>query len=159
MNKILILAFMLLFGLSNIVCAEPSDSEVVASFKQYVSDEVTKAIATYEIDNYRMHKLSSGTWYKTTSNLDPHYIIDVQKNNSLISPYIGSVEIKKAFQFYEECSTKGLAEKSTKVRLLNTAKYRFKMAYQDNNWVVTKVELDNCEQETTGSIYDNLKYK
>lgn len=167
MKKLLIVTLMLLFVITGIAYAEPSDSEVVSAFKQYVSDEVTRAIASYEPGSYQVKQhvitsvSSNGTkktivWRKGIDELHPKYTIDVKKNNSLISPYIGTMEIEKTYYAYEDCPTKEEAEKSTKEMWRNKYKCRFELAYQDNKWVVTKVVFDNCERETMG-IYDALK--
>lgn len=170
MKKMLLLTFILLFALSSIVCAHPSDSEVVASFKQYVSGEVTKAISTYGTDNYHVNKyatttvsstgsVNSITWCKTITEINPKYTIDVQKNNSLVSPYIGTMEISKTVRFYDECSTKEEAEKSNVIRISDTCIYSFTLAYQNDNWVVTKVGFNHNSFAKTMSIYDTLKCK
>lgn len=155
MKKLLILTLILLFALSGVVCAKPSDAEVIASFKKYVSEELSKAISTYKIDNYEIRE-SSGMWYKFTENLDPNYTVDVKKNNSLTSPYIGMAEISRVFNRGEDCSTKELAEASSALSLYDIFKYRFIAVYRDNKWVVVGVEYYNYFEETT-SIYDRLK--
>ncbi|MBP2644227.1 MAG: hypothetical protein H6Q67_2114 [Firmicutes bacterium] len=155
MKKLLILTLMMLVALSNVVCAQPSDEEVVASFKQYVGEELSKAISTYKIDNYEIRK-SGGKWYKFSENLDPNYTIDVRKNDSLTTPYIGSAVISRVFKRGENWPTKELAEISTASDIYDIFKYRFIGVYRDNEWVVTKVEYNNYVEEITG-IYDRLK--
>jgi hypothetical protein len=169
MNKLLILTLVLLSVLSNVVYAEPSDSQVVTSFKQYVSEEVNKAISTYEPDDYRVDRYNVTTvsghgstsrmvWRKSYHVLHSQYTVDLRKNDSLISPYIGTMEIPKTVRVYEDCATKEEAEKTTAINYTTTFKYKFTVAYQDNNWVVTKVQSDNWDTKTMG-IYETLKYK
>ena len=155
MKKLLILTLMLLVALSNVVYAQPSEAEVVASFKQYVGDELSKAISTYPIYNYQIRK-SDGKWYKFSENLDRNFTIDVRKSDSLTAPYIGIAEISRVFKRGENCSTKELAEESNASDVYDIFKYSFIGVYRDNEWVVTKVEYHNYVEEIT-SIYDRLK--
>jgi hypothetical protein len=155
MKKLLILILMLLVALSNVVCAQPNDAEVVASFKQYVGDELSKAISTYPIDNYKIRK-DGGKWYKFSENLDRNFTADVRKSDSLTAPYIGIAEISRVFKRGENCSTKELADESNASDVYSIFKYRFIGVYRDNEWIVTKVEYNNYVEEITG-IYDRLK--
>lgn len=155
MKKLLLLTLMLLVALSSVVYAQPSDAEVVASFRQYVGDELSKVISTYKIDNYEIRK-NSNKWYKFSQSFDRNYIIDVRKNDSLTAPYIGSAVISRITMRGENYSTKELAEESTASNLYEIFKYRFIGVYRDNEWVVTKVEYNNYYEDIT-SIYDRLK--
>jgi hypothetical protein len=158
MKKLLILTVTLLVALCNVVSAQSSDEEVIASFKQYVGNELSKAIATYPIENYNYEiRKSDGKWYKFSENLDRKFTIDVRKSDSLTAPYVGIAEISRVFKRGKNCSTKELAEESTASDVYDIFKYEFIGVYRDNEWVVTKLRYPNYFVEDITSIYDRLK--
>jgi len=158
MKKILLLTIMLLLTLSNIGFADPSESEILASFKQYVSDEVGTALSTYEVDKYKMRKSSEGRWYKTTSSLNPNYSMDIKKTNSLMSPYMGILEVSQVDSNYSEYLSKEMAETDTILYDSNKTTYKFIIAYQDNKWVITGVNVQKTNIDGIGGIHPGYSF-
>lgn len=165
MKKVLVLTLVLLLAFSNLVFAAPSESEVIASFKSYVDKEVKKALVSYETNNemiFIIDRPQPPDWLKPPFwrivhfTLNGEYDIDLRKNDSLIRPYIGILKIDKV-NYYEDFSSKEAAEQCVSPKYRDTKHYTFSIAYQEDKWVVTKVELQYNGELKTNSIYDVLK--
>lgn len=149
------MVFLLSLGFCNIVFAM-DDSEVVDSFKQYVDDAMTQVSTTYDgthysmtyedYDGFKPMKEYVG-WYKTTNFLEPGYKIDVQKTTSLISPYIGKLEVKINHVTFLTNKNKDIAEaeKLVNTNCSNMNTYIFAIAFQNGIWNVTSVRSDYGE--------------
>lgn len=163
------LILMVVFSFSNVAYAASNDAEVVASFKQYVKEEVAKALATYKEGEYQVNQYEHSTysgregkkidiiWRKYRQELNSQYNLDLKKTDSLISPYVGKVSISKNYYIYHDFPTKLEAEKDTEY-MESITDYKFTVAYQDDQWVVIKVQVDNMETDPL-SIYEILQYK
>jgi hypothetical protein len=161
MNKVLMLALVLLLAFSNLAYAAPSDTEIMNSFKDYVSKEVNKALATYESNNQIVVAVKDRkppVWQKIHFTLNADYTIDLRKNDSLIRPYIGTLEIAKVI-YFENFATKEAAEQCISPKNRDDSRrYVFTIAYQDDKWVVTRVFMPYYRQEKDIlGIYDTLK--
>ncbi|XER10457.1 hypothetical protein SATMO3_06140 [Sporomusa aerivorans] len=161
MRKVLLLTLVLVLVFSNLAFAAPSEAEAVDSFKEYVRAEVNKALATYEAKNqqiFELNKRKPPVWKRIHYTLSPDYTIDLRKNDSLINPYIGKLEIAK-ISYHEEFATQEEAEKCTSPKNKDTDRYIFILAYQDEKWVVTNVVLEYSGEVKLMGIYDKLKNK
>lgn len=161
MNKVLMITVVLVLAFSNLVYAAPSDTEIVALFKDYVSKEINKALATYESNDQMVVAVKDRNppvWQKIHFTLNADYTIDLRKNDSLIRPYIGTLEITKVI-YYENFATKESAEQCVSPKNRDdTRGYVFTIAYQGNKWVVTRVYMPYYRQEKDiMGIYDTLK--
>lgn len=132
------------------VAAASEDTDAVNSFKQYASDNVLKIKETYKGNHYRVSYIQKDNypnsppayWLKISSDVDSNYKIDVQKTTSLISPYIGTLEITRNNVFYRHAATRELAEITTDIDKVTTdVTYKFTVAFQDGNWNVTSAVM------------------
>lgn len=145
------------------------DAQVVSSFKQYVSDILTQVNATYEGNNYRIAYIPldavtkrPGYWIKIKRTIDPTYNIDVQKSNSLISPYIGTLEVNTTNVFYKGYPNQQDAEATDAIDHTTGDNYKFTIAFQDEKWVVTDSKefstlLGKWFATDSKDIFQNLK--
>ena len=159
MKRIVIfVVFLLTLTFCNSVFAM-EDSEVVDSFKQYVDNVMTQVTPTYEGTHYGLTNSSeTGGWYKSIKYLEPGYKIDVEKTNSLISPYVGTLEVSTKTVFYEHNPNKGIASESEIINFTSSSTYKFTIAYQNDNWVVTSAkEYDHFLDKIYDSSTDIIK--
>ena len=121
-----------------------TDQEIVASFQQFITEQLTPIYETYKGNHYSVLGLSKDysskrqEWFKSKSDLDSKYSIDVEKTNSLVSPYIGTLVIKIHYFSSEHFPSYASAEAATASRINDTTTYTFKIAYQKEKWVLTK---------------------
>lgn len=168
--RIMLLVSLLMFF--TIPAFAATDAEIVGSFKEFASENISKALETYDGIHYKVayiepSKYSSkpnGYWFKLTGVLDPNYKIDVQKTNSLISPYIATLEVNYKTLCYYGRSTKEAAESVSNIERTSTDIYKFTVAYQDDKWVVTDAKkysrlLGEWFNTNTKDIFEVLKCK
>ena len=148
-----------------------TDQEIVASFQQFITEQLTPIYETYKGNHYSIIGPSvflgskKQVWFKSKSDLDSQYSIDVEKTNSLVSPYIGTLVIKIHSVFSEHCPSYASAETATANRINNTTTYTFKIAYQKEKWVLTKYGTQSALlgnnflgwSETNSSLFNMLK--
>lgn len=167
-NRVLI--FTLLMVSFCLPVSAATDAEVVSSFKQYASDQLAKILETYEGVHYKVAYIEpdrysskpKGYWFKLTGMVDPNYKIDVQKTNSLVSPYVATLEVNYKTLFYYDRPTKETAEAVTDIKRVSIEVYKFTVAYQDEKWVVTEAKsyssvLGKWFNRDTKDIYTELK--
>ena len=140
MTKRLLILIMALL----LVCASclADEQVVVDSFKVHVQDIMQPVLATYKKDAVHIryfdpskHGLQgSGHWFKVR-NLEPVYSLDVKKNDSVMYPYIGILDVERYTEIFtgsyptkEEASK---AEKSYLLMLCSTG--AFTMAIRTGN--------------------------
>ncbi|MBP2631268.1 MAG: hypothetical protein H6Q70_1896 [Firmicutes bacterium] len=83
---------------------------------------------------------SKAYWFKVRKETDPKYKIDVQKTNSLISPYIATLEVTFKSNFYEFKSSKDATEVSDDIYFNLEEIYYPTLAYQKEKWGVTEAK-------------------
>ena len=148
MKKLLSIILTVLI-MSTFSVAFADEQEIVESFKTFVSDTMTPIIASYQGEHYSIkyadcspiHEKSY--WYKSTVTT-PRYVIDVKKTDSLISPYLGLLDItndlisyKGKYDSAKEAETSSVQESPFMLR-----HNRYTYAYQDGNWVKIRVEYE-----------------
>lgn len=153
MKRVFVICLILL-TLSTPTSFAATEAEIVASFKKFTSDEMSKALATYE-GNFKVmysnpDKLtkSTGGWFKTIDTLDSNYKVDVKRTESLISPYLGTLHAVKGSIFFVYYPTKEEAAKSATIWFKKEDQLLLSYAFQDNTWVLTSVRYK----------YNNDKY-
>lgn len=126
------------------------DAQVVNSFKQFCDDNIAKVTATYEGTHYSIayqqpskYTQRPESWIKYSGIVDPNYKYDVQKTNSLVSPYIGTLEVTYKTVVYKDFPTKEAAEATNDIVRYTPVVYKFIVAYQDDKWVVTDAKKYN----------------
>ena len=119
-----------------------TDQEIVASFQQFITEQLTPIYETYKGNHYSIigpHVYPDSKkqkWFKSKDDLDKKYSLDVEKTNSLVSPYIGTLVIKRNDFYSESFLSYESAEAATAIRHTNTRTYTFKIAYQNGKWVL-----------------------
>ena len=124
-----------------------SDTDAVNAFKKY--------IAVYE-DSYRTdHREqvvhSFGGWSRRYFELTTHMTIDVQKSNSLISPYLGVAIFNLTLYQTAYYPTKDAAEGDHNFIQKILFTHRHTYAYQEGVWVPTERKYSNAG--TDGNWY------
>lgn len=80
----------------------------------------------------------------------------MQKTNSVISPYIGTLKAYVRYTTYSRNKNKTIAEQEIRIDGKSSAySYLFTIAYQDGSWNVTSVQRDG-EQINADSIVNIL---
>ena len=151
MKKVLLLTLVLLLAFASLASAAPSESEVIASFKSYVDKEVKKALVSYETDNQQLlvyKDRKPPLWQKEVYALSTDYTIDLRKNDSMIRPYIGTLEIAK-ITYSQTFATREAAEACDRPNYKDdqSRRYVITVAYQEGKWVVTRIYMPYYRQE------------
>ena len=143
--KKFILTLMCLLCFSVICFA--GEQEEVDSFKAMTNNIVSEIQESYNHGAKVEYSRITNQWYKyQATNLQS--AIDIQKTDSLISPYKGILELQADnIYFYTIDNEKGdyankeEASKASLSRLKKaTTKTQFIYMYQDNNWVLKQVQ-------------------
>ena len=145
--KKIILALICLFCF-NVTCFA-NEQEVINSFKKLVNELCIHEQATYGVRvSYISYKNGKGYWSKyQKTNLKTE--IDIQKTNSIISPYKGIVILRNDIIDYcsndnpkGQYATKEEAEKAD-MQWYKRAKceYRYIYIYQNNEWQLESFKI------------------
>lgn len=157
--------------ISGVAFAEPNDTEILNSFKQYVDTEMQKVFATYEGNHNRIayqvrfdispQENPKEVWFKSTEKINKAFKIDLQRTTSLISPYVGTLEVDKYTEFSSDYPTEVAAKMSFDTRYIQWDLYKFTVAYQENQWVITGLTLKKQNYDaanlSSNSIFYTLK--
>jgi hypothetical protein len=153
-QKTLRLSFMVALGLMLcVLCrAQSNDDEkkAVTSFKTYVQHH----LESYKTN--RREKVSSlgGGWVKEYFEVDAGSAeFDVQRTNSLISPYTGKLEFRMIRHFTAFHRTREEAIADTAFIHSDIASHRHNYAYQDDKWI-PKVRQHRAEAFGNTEWYD-----
>ena len=144
MRWVQVICLFLLFA----VCAVPQsqqEKEIIKAFNKAVSDYIPSHIDPREPRIYGNGSGSCG-WIKQYFRASTDYSIDVRRTDSIISPYIGTVQFAVS-NYKSAChKTREEAEKDNRLETdcstqtdCSTHKYTF--AYQDEKWVIKSREL------------------
>ena len=136
--KLAVPILLLVLGATTLVTLAQSDSDVVTSFKRYVADYVE----SYKTDR-REQIVQSGDalgqpvpeWHKESFDAPQNVNLDVQKTNSLVSPYIGVLEFSQTEHSTAIHTSKDDAEKDGNFIKILVLQHRHTYAFQDGVWV------------------------
>lgn len=156
MKKLLIL-FMLVFSVFNTAFA--NGQEVVNSFKSFISPKISYVEQSYAQASPKViydkgSKYTKPYYYKQTSEFE--YKLDVQVTDSLMSPYIGIVELKKSVKHYNGQKTEEKAKSEYNVHWVFIDRYRLVYNYDNGDWVFAKVTIYDDNMGGASSTYDML---
>lgn len=132
------------------------EQEIVDSFKAYVMPKINMVESTYQnaqpkVSYNEGYSVIKPYYTKEISELQ--YALDVRKTDSLMSPYIGIVEIAKIEHIYKKHNTKEEAMKETQKWMDYLDKNRLKYVYSDGVWKVKTVTFYDVNGEMTDT-YD-----
>ena len=129
-------------GIPVLKAQSEQENAVVNSFRKAVNDFVPAHIQ----QSHKVEKLGCG-WKKLYFEPSPNYRIDVQKTNSLVSPYLGVVEFNVIRHDTKCHKTQAEAEKddsfSSNAGGYETTTHRDTFVFQDKMWVLKSRELYN----------------
>jgi hypothetical protein len=111
----------------------------VKNLEKTVADYVPTHLITHPFVVHR-----SDGWQNRKYEQELPYSIDVRKTDSLVSPYIGTVEFKLYFYLADVHDTKEKAEKDTGFGSVATLRHRYTFAFQQDKWVL-KLRESMCE--------------
>lgn len=122
------------------------ENTVVNSFRKAVNDFVPVHIQ----QSHTVVRAGCG-WLKDYFEPSPNYRIDVQKTNSLVSPYLGVVEFNVTRHATKCHKTQAEAEKddsfSSDAGGYETTTHRDTFVFQDKMWVLKSRELYNTNSD------------
>ncbi|MBP2657786.1 MAG: hypothetical protein H6Q69_818 [Firmicutes bacterium] len=143
MKKILPLLLCLLFLLQTSAFAVPDEEMAITSFKETIQ----KHLHSYQ-DDPRIIVFSVSTdtkWLKSKCDIPYDYSYDIQKTNSIITPYTGYLIYKMRVLTTDNQTTKEAAEACNTFNNNDDnlfIKYRILFSYQDNKWIPKKYEFN-----------------
>jgi hypothetical protein len=130
---------------------EKAEQQAVRSFKQYISDLMTR----YKADNHQRIERpvrcqvrgKPHGYVKGTHEPGADYTFDVRKTDSLVTPYIGILELRWR-DHYSECQeTREKAEAQSELPDGNLLKYRYTYGFQDGKWIPQGREIGSFTAE------------
>jgi len=108
----------------------------VETFKEYISEHLD----SYKKDKRGRITLAGGGWINLHYEPDNNYKIDVQKTNSLVTPYSGFCEFTLNRRFTAFHKNKENASKDSIFIKSITIIHRHNYGFQENKWIVTSRE-------------------
>jgi hypothetical protein len=143
--KLAVPILLLMLGATTLVTLAQSDSDVVTSFKGYVADYVEG----YKTDRREqivqsgdaMGQPVPGEWHKESFDAPQSVNIDVQKTNSLVSPYIGVLEFSLTEHNTAIHKSKDDAENDSNFIQVLVFQHRHTYAFQDGVWVPSHARI------------------
>ena len=108
----------------------------VKTFKEYIS----KHLDSYKYDKRERITLLGGGWVSLHYEPEYSYKFDVQKTNSLVTPYTGFCEFTFTRHFTAFHKNKEDAPKDTIFVKSDKTIHRHHYGFQENKWVVTSRE-------------------
>jgi len=127
---------------------EKAEQQAVKTFKQYVSDVVAhyKAGKHERIEHSNHCGLQMDYYLKSAYEVG-EYRIDVRKTDSLLTPYIGVLELRWN-ERYSGCEeTWDGAEAQSDLPHSDSWGYRYTYGFQEGKWVLKESELERKTYE------------
>lgn len=155
MKKVLAFSILILLFSCNLIFAAQDEQIVISSFQ----DIVKKHIESYSDDPRIMTYFISANkyspksyWIKSKCTVLSDYSFDIQKTNSIITPYTGYVIYKMQTWVTDEQPTKEAAETATSLHTIGgLSNCRITFAFQGDAWIVKKYEY---QSNYDGTWYD-----
>ncbi|HEV3275891.1 MAG TPA: hypothetical protein VG860_03670 [Terriglobia bacterium] len=126
--------------------AEPDRAALVASFKDYIANNI-KSYETDRREHVRrmpavpgiegVHAGLPAGWVRMYWEAQTDYSIDLRSTDSLISPYLGICEFTLVYHQTARHDTKEAAEKDDNFVDSSVTKHKHTYGYQDGKWVPT----------------------
>jgi hypothetical protein len=137
---------------------EKADQEATKKFKQYVSD----LIAHYKAEKHERiehdpYVCGIGHGYAKAAFEVGTYGIDVRKTDSLITPYVGILELKWDDHYSSCMSTKEKAQAESDLSLPGSFTYRYTYGFQDGKWVAQSREVRARDMEGSGWHWESCE--
>ena len=135
MNYIKILAYIFIFTFISFAQESTSTINVdpVKSFKEYIKNY----FESYKSNNREQITKLGGGWVKECYEPDYDYKIDVQKTNSLMTPFIGICEFTLIRRITNFCTSKEDAESDNLFVKSDKRNHIHNYGFQDGKWIVT----------------------
>lgn len=134
--SIISISFSLLFCSEEIKEKKFENVDPVESFKEYISNHLD----SYKKDKRGRITLLSGGWANLQYEPEDIYKIDVQKTNSLVTPYTGFCEFTLNRRFTTFHKSKEDAANDTVFIKTITLIHRHHYGFQENRWITTSRE-------------------
>ena len=132
------IALIIIMLYSNSAVAD-SNPKLARSFETFIKHTMTEVIKTYEGEHYNVggYPTAIGTLYtKSLTQVDHKYKYDLEKSNSVINPYIGTLEVNIVEYIFESQNTEQLAAQVKQFKSTYTVKCIINFKRNKNNWVV-----------------------
>ena len=147
--SLIVFSFILLQCSENRKSDKVENIDPVKTFKDYI----TKHLSSYKQDKRENITLLGGGWVRLYYEPESNYKIDVQKTNSLVTPYTGYCEFTLTRHFTTFYKNKEDAAKDSIFIKSDKTIHRHHYGFQENNWVVT-----SREHMMISSVMDNDWY-
>jgi hypothetical protein len=148
---VFLFAVLILSMPSNFLADEKADQDAVKKFKQYVSD----LMARYKAGKHERtehtslcHIGDSDLYGYTKSAYEPGaYEFDVRRTDSLITPYVGTLELEW-IQHRSGCQdTREEAQVQSVLPYSDSARYRYTYGFQEGKWIPKGSESGSVTDE------------
>lgn len=144
MKRILLLVILAL----TICCtAFANEQAIVDSFKTFVPAEIQVIKNTYpvlgaeQITKHEPDKYNKETYYQKKKQEFSYDILNVEKTDSLMYPYMGYVLLEKKTTYYKRSLSQLQATKEIEIAYISTDKYRVEYSYDNGSWNLAFVTI------------------
>ena len=134
MKNFLLLSFIIIVSCSTPKENKQSEEEqLTEKFKELV----TEHLESYKTDNRQSLGLLGGGWVKKEYNVIASSY-DIQKTNSVVSPYVGICKFTLQRSYSDFFDTKEAALQADNLTQQDSREHIHKYSYQDNRWIITE---------------------
>ena len=136
---------------SAFICDEKAEQEAVNTFKRYVTDLMAryKAEKHERIERHPRCDIEGVPhgYLKATYEPDLAYTFDVRKTDSLVSPYVGILELRWKERHSDCEETRDKAQSHSDLPYSNDLRYRYTYVFRDGKWVPHGREIGSMTAE------------
>lgn len=144
MKRILLLVILALTICSSCFANEQA---IVDSFKTFVPAEIQVIKNTYpvlgteQITKHEPDKYNKETYYQKKKQEFSYDILNVEKTDSLMYPYMGYVLLEKKTTYYKKNNDIAMAFGEIDIAFVSTTKYRVEYSYDNGSWNLAFVTI------------------
>jgi len=117
---------------------EPEKTEaqkIVDGFKQKVDGDLQNHKSSKDVWPQKSDEYQEAGWLSEQDEVSPNYSVNVEKTDSLVSPYLGTVEFPVTGSRSHLQNSKEEALEATQVEKSYSVNHRLVYAYQNGQWV------------------------
>ena len=156
MKKIFLLVILAL----TICCtAFANEQAIVDSFANFINPKIVEVQQSYENSKPVVTYVEGNKYVKSYYTKDIErfsYRVDVRETDSLMSPYIGVLELKRVGTSFKPHATEQEALNENQVWIDFVTRYRLVYNYNNGNWQFAKVTIFDDNMGGAPSTYDML---
>lgn len=152
------LGLLIVFGQVSCISTpkEPKKTEeqkIVDSFKEKIDADLQSHKSTKEVWSQDQSEYVAAGWYGEKDDLPTSYSINVEKTQSLVSPYLGTAEFPVTGNVSYPMNSREEALNATQFKTSYTINHRLTYAYQNGSWVLKSEKCFDYAITADGKVW------